>query len=132
MVAGKLAKLRKGANQHAPIGAPAVSQDAAAELLNVGRRSVQRAREVLDHGAPELVAAVERGEVSVSAAANAARAPKDVQAAAVAAGKDQLRHLAKLAADNESMRADIEETKRKNRARPRSPRPRRPRAGGGC
>jgi hypothetical protein len=54
----------------------AVSQEAAGELLNVGRRSVQRAREVLDEGAPELVTAVERGDASVSAAANVAMLPK--------------------------------------------------------
>lgn len=47
MVAGKIATLAQGSNQHAPIGAP--SQDNAADMLNVGRRSVQRAREVLGH-----------------------------------------------------------------------------------
>src|SRR5262249_9404901 len=45
------------------------------ELLNVGQRTVARAREVQEHGAPELVSAVERGEVSVSAAANIATRP---------------------------------------------------------
>ena len=73
MVAAKIAKLPKGANQHASIEAP--SQAKAADLLNVGRASVQRAREVLDHGSPELVQAVERGEVSVSAAAKKVRRP---------------------------------------------------------
>ncbi len=58
MVAARIATLPQGANQHAPIGAP--SQESAAEDLNVGRRSVQRARAILEHGAPELVAAVER------------------------------------------------------------------------
>ena len=74
MVAGKLATLRDGqrAARAASIDAPSVTQTQAAELLNVSRKSVQRAREVLDHGTPELVAAVERGEVSVSAAAVAA------------------------------------------------------------
>jgi hypothetical protein len=48
MVAAKIEVLPKGSNQHAPIGAP--SQDDAADMLNVGRRSVQRAAEVRDHG----------------------------------------------------------------------------------
>lgn len=61
MVAAKLATLPKGANQHASIEAP--SQADAADLLNVSRPSVQRAREVRDRGVPELQRAVERDEV---------------------------------------------------------------------
>jgi hypothetical protein len=67
MVAAKLATLKRGDNQHSPIGE--TSQAKAAELLNVGKRSVERAAEVRDRGAPELVHAVEQGGVSVSAAA---------------------------------------------------------------
>jgi hypothetical protein len=48
-------------------------------MLNVGKRSVERAREVVDHGVPDLVDAVEQGEVTVSAAAEFAKvvAPLD-------------------------------------------------------
>ncbi len=66
LVVAKLATLRLGDNQHAPNGAP--SQILAADMLSVGRRSVQRAREVIDDGLPELMAAVEQGSVSVSGA----------------------------------------------------------------
>jgi len=45
-------------------------------MLNRGRRSVQRAREVLNEGIPELVAKVDRGEVSVTAAADLAGLPQ--------------------------------------------------------
>jgi hypothetical protein len=65
MVAARLANLQRGANQHSegmPIGR-------AAELLNTSERSVARAREVLAHGNPELVEAVESGKLAVSAAA---------------------------------------------------------------
>ncbi len=75
MVAAKLVTLKLGDNQHSkglPIGR-------GSELLNVGERSVARAREVREHGAPELVAAVERGAVSVSAAADIATQPVDEQ-----------------------------------------------------
>jgi hypothetical protein len=41
MVAAKIATLPKGSNQHAPIGAP--SQERAADMMNVGRRSVRGA-----------------------------------------------------------------------------------------
>ena len=59
MVAAKLATLKLGDNQHSeglPIGR-------SSELLNVGERTVARAREVQEHGTPELVSAVERRAV---------------------------------------------------------------------
>ena len=68
MVAAKLANLEVGDNQHSPIGG--TSQSDAAEMLNVGKRSVERAKEVRDDGVPELQEAVEQGRVSVSAAAD--------------------------------------------------------------
>lgn len=71
MTAGKLAKLKVGDNQHSKEGGqicpPSLEQ--AAEMLNVGRRSVVSAKQVLDAGAPEIVAAVEAGELPVSFAA---------------------------------------------------------------
>jgi DNA-binding transcriptional regulator YdaS (Cro superfamily) len=70
MVAAKLANMARGDNQHASI--EATSQSAAAELLNISRSAVQRATTVQAQGAAELVAAVEKGKVSVSAAADVA------------------------------------------------------------
>lgn len=73
MVAAKLANMKEGRPQKdtAPIGA--VSQGEAAEQLNVSRRAVQRATVVRNEGVPELVEAVERGNVPVSVAAKAAK-----------------------------------------------------------
>jgi hypothetical protein len=48
-------------------------------MLNVGERSVRRAREVIERGDPELVSSVERGEVAVSAAAEFAKQPVEEQ-----------------------------------------------------
>lgn len=65
MIAARLADLRVGANQThegLPIGR-------AAEMLGVGVRTAHRAREVIESGNEELIEAVARGEVSVSAAA---------------------------------------------------------------
>ena len=59
LVAARIATLP--AHRPGTASIEAVSQPHAAELLNVGRASVQRAREVIDRGAPELVAAVLRG-----------------------------------------------------------------------
>jgi N6-adenosine-specific RNA methylase IME4/ParB-like chromosome segregation protein Spo0J len=94
IVAGKLATLRQGSRTDlSPIGE--MSQAGAAELLNVGKRSVERAQEVLDHGAPELLHAVERGEVSVSAAATVASLPHEEQRELVARGEKEILAAAK-------------------------------------
>lgn len=92
MVAHKLENMRQGertdlepsANLHK------VSRSDAARLLNVSERSVANAAKVSDGGAPELVAAVESGKVSVSAAATIAEATKEEQAEIVARGNDEI------------------------------------------
>ncbi len=58
----------------------AVSQTAAAERVNVSRRLVQSATTVRERAAPEIVRAVQRGRLSISAAALAARLSPDRQA----------------------------------------------------
>ncbi len=50
-----------------------ITVDEAAEMLSVGSASVKRAMAVQQHGSPELIAAVERGEVAVSKAATIAK-----------------------------------------------------------
>jgi hypothetical protein len=65
IVAAMLATLRQGARTDlSPIGE--MSQAQAAELLNVGKRSVERAKIVLNEGTPELVQAVQTGALAVS------------------------------------------------------------------
>jgi len=69
MVAARLANLKLGANQHSegmPIGA-------ASKLLNVSERSVARAKQIICRGTPELVQAVESGEVSLLAGTQISR-----------------------------------------------------------
>lgn len=98
MVAAKLATLRSGDNQYReglPIGR-------SSELLNVSARSVARARDVREGGAPELVRAVEAGAVSVSAAADVATMPPDEQREVVARGeKEILQAAAEIRGRNE-------------------------------
>ncbi|HVC98316.1 MAG TPA: hypothetical protein VND64_31895 [Pirellulales bacterium] len=106
IVAAKLAVLKQGrkplrsgvdpaqvvtskASPKVPIGtfdrpeASDVTISQAAELLNVGRRSVNRARDVLEHGDATLVEAVEAGHVSVADAAEVVDKPKPIQQAAL-------------------------------------------------
>lgn len=96
MVAKRLETFKQGDNRHTledmPIG---MSREAAAKLLNVGVRTVARAAEVIEQGAPELVAAVEAGKVSVSAAADVATLPKAEQAEVVARGEKEILEKAK-------------------------------------
>jgi ParB-like chromosome segregation protein Spo0J len=88
MIAARLATMAQGARTDlSPIGEK--SQAQAAELLNVGKRSVERAKKVREHGTPELQAAVERGEVSVSAAAEIATETPEQQREAVARAKQR-------------------------------------------
>lgn len=82
MVAAKLATMghggdRKGEEFKSPIGG--LKQSEAADMLNVGERSVSRARKVQEHGAPELARAVEDGLISVSVAEKAVTAPAETQ-----------------------------------------------------
>ena len=98
--------------------APAVSRhertataDAAREL-NVSPRTVEHAATVFERGVPELVAAVERGAVAVSAAAEATQFGREDQrrvvelVAAGASGAEAIRevkrpHVANNSGDNE-------------------------------
>lgn len=82
MVAARIATMDRGRPvENASIDA--FTQPAAAAALSVSRPSVQRARVVLDHGTPELIAAVDHGVMPVSQAAAVARADADTQRAVV-------------------------------------------------
>jgi hypothetical protein len=100
MIAAKLANGRAGDNQYrllnrgvqenavvVPIGTTsldqATSKPAAAGLLNVSLRSVNRAAAVIAHGIPELVAAVESDRLAVSAAESISFLPPEKQRAAL-------------------------------------------------
>jgi N6-adenosine-specific RNA methylase IME4/ParB-like chromosome segregation protein Spo0J len=91
MVAAKLATLKLGDNQHSE--GPSIEE--ASRLLNVGHASVERAKTVQRDGAPELVSAVERGNLSVSAAADIATRPPEEQREIVARGKREILAAAK-------------------------------------
>jgi N6-adenosine-specific RNA methylase IME4 len=87
MVAAKLANLGRGGDRKTDQTAnlpfdpvvPAITNTDAAGLLNVSEKSVRTARVVRDRGEPELAQAVERGKISVSAAADIATQPKERQ-----------------------------------------------------
>ena len=79
MIAAELPKVQLGNRLAAP--KEALTREERAELLNVTKRSVDRASDVLEEGAPELVQAVKDGDVAVSAAAQITALPKEQQVA---------------------------------------------------
>ncbi len=80
-IAAKLADMRQGERTDLDPSAKLqkVSQAQAAKMFNVSPRSVADATYVLDHGSPDLVAAVERGDMKVSAAKVIADLPPEEQ-----------------------------------------------------
>jgi N6-adenosine-specific RNA methylase IME4 len=108
MVAAKLATLKHGGDRSkSPIGD--LSQQQAADLLNVSKRTVERAVEVRDHGTPELQCAVELGGVSISAAADIASLPQPEQADIVARGE---REILRKAAEIRVRKAELRHAQR--------------------
>jgi len=71
------------------------AREKAAALLNVSPRTAENGKRVVDRGVPELVEAVERGEVSVSAAAEVAKLPATKQSAIVKKGAAAIVEVAK-------------------------------------
>ncbi len=75
MIGGRLATLRIGhvksqrEKDGVPIGTPSTSLEESANMLNVARRSVARAKQVLDAGSKEIIEAVDSGALPVSFAA---------------------------------------------------------------
>lgn len=111
-VAAKLANMshggvRGGQAANLPLDPAPVSQAQAAEMLNVSERSVRDAKKVLNQGAPELIQAVEQGEVSVSAAAAVSVLPKEQQAEAVAEGAKAVKAKAKEAREAKAVPAVV-------------------------
>lgn len=99
MVAANVATMRQGERTDlAPSASlPKVSQTDAAKMFNVSERSVRSASTVKEKAAPEVVAAVEAGKVSVSAGAAVAQLPEATQRDAVAKGPKAVKAAAKTA-----------------------------------
>lgn len=77
LIAAEIATARAGDNQHSPDGG--TSQAEAASLLNVSKRSVERAVVVRDQGSAELQDAVRGGDVPIATAETIASLPTEQQ-----------------------------------------------------
>jgi hypothetical protein len=106
MIASRLATMRHGrprAEEKSPIGDFSLaSKDraAAAADLNVGTSSVDRARRAQKTGIPELLKAVDDGELSVNAAVEIAKLPEDRQREVLAEGLEAVKEKAKEIREN--------------------------------
>lgn len=112
MVAAKLATMQRGqffGNQQVSANLQTPTRAEAAEMLSVSERTVNAAAKVKDEGTPELVAAVESGRASVSAAAEVATLPKAEQQEIVAKGETEILKAAK------KIKADRAEKRREER-----------------
>jgi len=82
MVSARLATLKRGRPEENSQIHP-ISQERAAELLNVGISTVKQARKVQVDGTPELAQAVDAGTLTVSAAVPLTVLPREDQLAAL-------------------------------------------------
>lgn len=85
---GQRAATARDANLHV------CTREEAAQKLAVSTRSVANAAKVRAEGVSELVAAVDRGDIAVSTAADIARLPADEQRAVLAKTQDEIRAIA--------------------------------------
>ncbi|CAN7568409.1 plasmid replication/partition related protein [Acidovorax sp. LjRoot117] len=78
-----------------PAPDPLSSREAIAKAARLSSSQVVMIEKIQKQAAPELVAAVKSGTISINAAAAVATLPAEEQVAAVAAGKDELKQAAK-------------------------------------
>lgn len=95
----------------APAAKPAVSRDSLAKEARVSSATITQIEKIQKSAAPELVAAVKSGTISINAAATVASLPVEEQVAAVAGGKKELQQAAR----------QVREAKAVARTEPESP-----------
>ncbi|WP_353366333.1 plasmid replication/partition related protein [Acidovorax sp. FG27] len=96
---GEQAGPQAGAEVGAPFQAPEAldSREAIARAARISSSQVLMIEKIRKQAAPEVVAAVKSGAISINAAAAVATLPQQEQVAAATGGKDELRQAAKRA-----------------------------------
>ena len=80
-----------------PIGGPSISQQEAGKLLNVGERSVSRAKKIIDYDDEEMINEINSGKLSVSAAVEEIKKDKNQK---YQEKESQLKDTSKIVIDN--------------------------------
>jgi ParB-like chromosome segregation protein Spo0J len=96
VVAGKLVNTKVGGNQYNGTDGK-FSAEKAALLLGVSVASIKRAKKVFDKGAPEIVEALQKGELRLGMAVGVVAKPKEQQAQAVQEAKAKVEAAKKVA-----------------------------------
>ena len=78
-----------------PANEPLTSRDALAKAARISSNTISQIERIQKSAAPELVAAVKSGTISINAAATVASLPLEEQVAAVAGGKKELQQAAR-------------------------------------
>ena len=95
----------------APAAESMVSREAIAKAARISSNAISQIEKIQKSAAPELVAAVKSGTISINAAATVASLPVEEQVAAVAGGKKELQQAAR----------QVREAKAVARTEPESP-----------
>lgn len=94
-----------------PTAEPLTSREALAKSARISSNTITQIEKIQKSAAPELVAAIKSGAISINAAATVASLPLEAQVAAVAGGKKELQQAAR----------QVRETRAVARTEPESP-----------
>ncbi len=101
-----------------------ISQAEAARMVNVSERAVRQAKVVRKHGVPELLRAVERGDLTVSAAEPISQQPAALQRETLGLPKGDIIKVANETRQSNQKRKGGKPTTTKKNERPVTPAPR--------
>ncbi|MDB5742804.1 MAG: hypothetical protein JWR68_1119 [Polaromonas sp.] len=96
------------AGQSRPEAVP--SREAVAKSARISNATIQQIEKIQQSAAPELVAAVKSGTISINAAATVASLPVAAQVAAVAGGKKELQQAARQVRESKAVARTEPET----------------------
>lgn len=94
-----------------PTAEPLTSREALAKSARISSNTITQIEKIQKSAAPELVAAIKSGTISINAAATVASLPHEAQVAAAAGGKKELQQAAR----------QVRETRAVARTEPESP-----------
>ena len=111
---------------HRPSGTPPIggvktpTRAETAKMLNVGHGTIDRARQAMKKGIPEIVSMMETGEITAYAASVVAKLPEEEQRKAVSGGVAGVKRAAKKQSDSATQSETFSESQEISHAEPKS------------